>query len=299
MHKRTILSVLLIFALTFSVWATDMQPDRGTHEPLSIKEISTLSDGTVRIDCYSKHKKGIFTSSEDFEESITLPEDLRAKNYRLFRREVDFSGKGSLINEYMDEFGYSCKMHLSKVWLGSSTIELRLTLFARNDGQNPSTLDAPQIVFPMTDKVSLDIPSSKASLEWKGEGSIYKVSLLDKTNGNYVVDRTYYSKKVTFDYESLKDGRDYLLTVSQADDSLVFSDPAVSEFTVIWGFAICPNCHGHGEVTCIHCHGQGQWTSTVTGADGQTSVVHHTCHWCHGSGKDECSYCYGKGWVKK
>ncbi|PLX16252.1 MAG: hypothetical protein C0601_10590 [Candidatus Muiribacterium halophilum] len=299
MYKKAIFSVLLILAITISAFAAPVNDERGTHKNLSITNIEELSDGIVRIDCYAKHKKGIFTTSEDFEEAISIPQDLIAQNYKLFKREKDFSGDGSMINEYMDEMGYSCKMHLSKKWLGSSTIELRLSLYARNDGQVNTTLPVPEILFPLTDKVSIDNPSAKVQIKWEGEGEIFKVDILDKTNGKYIVDRTYYGKAINLDYESLKDGRDYMLTVAQADDSLFFSEPAVLDFTVEWGFAVCPYCYGHGENQCIHCHGQGTWTSTATDADGHVQVITHTCSWCHGTGHQTCNYCNGYGWVYK
>jgi len=123
------IAILLIACSVFAQKPITIKGQKlfSSDKPLKIISTEKINDNQVKLTISAVHKRGPFTSTKDYTESISLPESLSSQGYKLFKRElIGFEGKGWMINEEMEALGYTCTSHISKNWVESETIKITI-----------------------------------------------------------------------------------------------------------------------------------------------------------------------------
>lgn len=267
----------------------------------TILSVDEVAADTVEVIVEVKHKKGWFSTSEDFNDRFVPPQDLIDQGYRVVKREtVSWEGSGGVRWEEMNSMGYSCVVHLSKKWLAGMEVTYKAKFVLCTGYNLPAAPYKPILVSPVDGRIEIT-DEDKIAFEWDGEGTSYRFIVVDRKTGAPVFKRAEFGKGQAVKTETFKDRNPYAWGVAQADDHLIFSQyemkPFRSDYKYEYHEVTCQTCNGHGhywkDVQCTACHGAGN----VPDGNGG----HKPCPFCRGQGYTHeyvrCDTCHGDGTV--
>ncbi len=270
-------------------------------EDFTILSVEEIDPSTVEVLAEVKHKKGWFSTSEDFTDRFLPPQDLIDQGYRVVKREmVSWDGSGGVWWEELNTLGYTCVVHLSKKWLASMEVVYKARFIMAIDYTLPEAPYKPILVSPVSGRIEIT-QEERVSFQWDGEGTSYRLILVDRESGAPVFKRSMTGHEQKIKTEVFKHRNDYAWGVAQADDHLIFSPyemkPFRSDYKYEYHEQTCQTCNGHGyhwaDVRCTACGGSGQ----LPAGNGQ----YKPCGHCNGHGTTHeyirCQTCYGDGTV--
>ncbi len=270
-------------------------------EDFQVIDTESLGADMVAVTAQVTHKKGWFSSSQDFNDRFTAPSDLLDEGYLLVRREiVSIEGKGGIRWEEKSPNGYTCVLHLSKKWMATVEVTCTVKFIMAKGYELPEALYKPVLVSPVSGRIELS-EENNVEFRWDGEGDAYRFIIIDKKTGKTVYKRQEFGKGQGIEEDLFKDRRDYAWGVSQADSHLIFSRYNMKEFQSDYKIeqheVSCQTCNGHGHywknVQCTACGGSGHIPDGNGG--------YRPCSFCRGNGYVNkyvrCDTCHGDGTV--
>lgn len=285
---------LFLFLFCFTVFSAEKPV---LNSPLAITSVEQVTDSIVKINASMEKSVGNSYQIVIWTEEVSLPSDLMEKGYKLYSREFEkMEGTFWMLEENMEAMGYSCNLVMTlPETLGGKPVRIKMAFYASTAPEMPAVSAPPVLLSPVEGKdYKFWTPDYYPVINFTGEATAWRVIMSD-LKGNEVTHRIYYKNgPKNIHYKSVTDGKNYIVSVQQADNSLRWSQSSVCNFRIVFGFKDCSWCYGKGVIRCDKCYGSGNFYDYTS-----TPAQYTTCKTCNGTGKVKCQWCNGQGWSYK